>query len=1050
MIKILKASAGSGKTYNLALEYIRLLLLSPERFKYRSILAVTFTNKATDEMKRRILKELFILSTKPEESDYYSVFVPESFPDAESLRKKADRCLCSILHDYSAFAVSTIDRFFQQTLRAFSREIGQFSSYQVELDREGLVEESVDRILDSLTEDDKGMLAWLTDSVMAGLGMGNRFSLEKDLKKIAGSLKSEDHQAMVERYRIDEEKDYSMERLKEVRAVCTGIIDAFEKEVPLRAQAVLDVFSAEGIDPEETNGKYLKGLYKYAELSPGDPVDKPSSSFLTKSADSNKWFAKGKDKFRLALEGKLEEPLRAFCALFDLPFKEYETALLIRKQLYGLGIAGALRKAFADLQREKNILSIDDSNQILRNIIDGSDAPFVYEKLGVRFEDFLLDEFQDTSAVQWENFRPLLKNSEAGGFGNLVVGDVKQSIYRWRGSDWHLLDSGLQKEFRDSYPDELRSNYRTLGEIVRFNNRFFPFAARALDSLLGEEHRIEDLYADVRQEVKISRTEEGSVGLVFVPDKESEIGEILASVDRLLSEGAGPGDIAILVRSNTDGSRIASELIAHGLPVISDDSLFVKSSVIVRRLVSELSLVEAPLAGNERSVRGYLARTLGVHVPESYHSLTDLAESLLRDLIRSDAAAVEGEAAYIHAFMDLLQDWSTANGNHLSAFLKYWEGENPKLASPQQGASIRVMTVHKSKGLEFPYVIFPYAEEVELFRASESWCRPETAGTRLSGAADGIYPVNLSAGSENTLFAEDYRRERELQFIDNLNVFYVAMTRAKYGLEVIAERPSKAVRDALSKKAAQIPYSNLSHVLYGFAVSGDSGMVRKEEESGALRFLKGTRFDCSVREEKPSVTGRIPLGYPSFPLNPEGTGSRGRLRYSPEAADFFGPGGEVGKDASPRIRGLVMHRILSEVAVAEDLPGAVSRAVSRGELFREEAPRILSLLSEKIHAAPSEWFPEDRSRLLNETTVFDPAWRGRGGRGQFENRPDRVILDGDGVIVVDYKFGAEEPEYRTQVRRYMTLFREMGYGTVHGWLWYIRENGSDFFEEVSL
>ena len=472
--------------------------------------------------------------------------------------------------------------------------------------------------------------------------------------------------------------------------------------------------------------------------------------------------------------------------------------------------------------------------------------------------------------------------------------------------------------------------------------------------------------------------------------------------------------------------------------------------MIVRRLVSELSLVEAPLAGNERSVRGYLARTLGVHVPESYHSLTDLAESLLRDLIRSDAAAVEGEAAYIHAFMDLLQDWSTANGNHLSAFLKYWEGENPKLASPQQGASIRVMTVHKSKGLEFPYVIFPYAEEVELFRASESWCRPETAGTRLSGAADGIYPVNLSAGSENTLFAEDYRRERELQFIDNLNVFYVAMTRAKYGLEVIAERPSKAVRDALSKKAAQIPYSNLSHVLYGFAVGGDSGMVRKEDESGALRFLKGTRFDCSVREEKPSVTGRIPLGYPSFPLNPEGTGSRGRLRYSPEAADFFGPGGEVGKDASPRIRGLVMHRILSEVAVAEDLPDAVSRAVSRGEIIREEAPRILSLLSEKIHAAPSEWFLEDRSRLLNETTVFDPAWRGRGGRGQFENRPDRVILDGDGVIVVDYKFGAEEPEYRTQVRRYMTLFREMGFGTVRGWLWYIRENGSDFFEEVSL
>ena len=1050
MIKILKASAGSGKTYNLALEYIRLLLQSPERYKYRSILAVTFTNKATDEMKRRILKELFILSTRPEESDYYDVFVPGTFPDAETLRKKADRCLCSILHDYSAFAVSTIDRFFQQTLRAFSREIGQFSSYQVELDRKGLVDESVDRILDALTEEDKGMLGWLTDSVMASLDMGNRFNLETDLKKIAGSLKSEDHQAQIERYGIDEEKAYSMERLKALGKICSEVMDSFEKELPLRAQAVLDVFSEEGIDIKETNGNFLNVLYKYVDVSPGSKIEKLTPTFFSKASDSAKWFAQGKDQFRLALEGKLEEPLGAFCAFFGLPLKEYETAKLIRKKLYGLGIAGALRKAFADLQREKNILSIDDSNQILRQIIDGSDAPFVYEKLGVRFEDFLLDEFQDTSAVQWENFRPLLKNSEAGGFGNLVVGDVKQSIYRWRGSDWHLLQEELQKDFRDASLKELRSNYRTLGGIVRFNNGFFPFAARALDRLLGEEHLIESLYSDVSQEVKISRSEEGSVELVFTPDAGSEIGAIRSSVDRLLSEGAAPGDIAILVRNNTEGSSIASELIAHGLPVVSDDSLLVKSSVVVRRLVSELSLVEAPLSGDERSVKGYLARTLDVHIPESYHSLTDLAESLLRDMIRSDAAGVEGEAAYIHAFMDILQEWCAANGNHLSSFLKYWEGETPTLSSPQQGASIRVMTIHKSKGLEFPYVIFPYAENVELSRASESWCRPETQGTRLSGAADGVYPVMLSGESKDTLFSEDYLRERKLQYIDNLNIFYVALTRAKYGLEVIAEMPAKKVLEAFSKKKGSVPYTNLSHVLYGYAVSGDSGMERFEDESGELHFTKGTRFDFSTLEEKPAVTRGIPLGYPSFPLNPEGGGSRGRLRYSPEAADFFGPGGEVGKDASPRIRGIVLHRILSEVIVPEDLPAAFDRAVSRSEIFREEVPRILSLLTGKIQAAPSDWFPGDRSALLNEVTVFDPAWRSRGGKGQFENRPDRVILNGNGVTVVDYKFGGEEPEYRDQVRRYMNLFREMGHDPVRGWLWYIRENSDDFFEEVSV
>ena len=208
MIKILRASAGSGKTYSLAKTYIRLLLSDSDPVAYRHILAVTFTNKATDEMKSRILKELHLLATDPEKSSYISDFVPSLLPTAEELKKKAGDLLLRILHDYSAFSVSTIDRFFQQTLKAFSREIGQFASYQVELNQKSLVAETVDRILDSLTEDDKGMLNWLSDSMMEQLEKGERPKLEKSLNDVANRLKSDEHRAVIEENGIDEEKAY--------------------------------------------------------------------------------------------------------------------------------------------------------------------------------------------------------------------------------------------------------------------------------------------------------------------------------------------------------------------------------------------------------------------------------------------------------------------------------------------------------------------------------------------------------------------------------------------------------------------------------------------------------------------------------------------------------------------------------------------------------------------------------------------------------------------------------------------------------------------------
>ena len=791
---------------------------------------------------------------------------------------------------------------------------------------------------------------------------------------------------------------------------------AFAEDVAAAARAVLDVLDRHRVDPADSNRGFLKAVYAYTDPDPHSPIEAPTASFREKALDSTKWFARSKDKLRIELEGDLEAPLEAFCRLFEDRSKIYRTARVIGEQVYGLGIAGELKQAFADLQKEKNVISIDDSNTILKDIIDGSDAPFVYEKLGVRFEDFLLDEFQDTSSVQWDNFRPLLTNSEAGGFDNLVVGDVKQSIYRFRGSDWELLDSGLQREFGLQPGGEtvLDGNYRTCREIVGFNNAFFPFAAEKLDALLGGEN-IRRIYRDVRQEVCFKDPAPGSVDVLFCGDSDAEMDAVVDGIREVLDKGGQPGDIAVLVRGNVEGSAVAARLVFEGIPVVSDDSLFVKASVTVRRLASQLSLTANPGEGGNVAVAGYLARTMGLRVPDHYHTLTDLAESFLRDLREADSDTFEAEIPYVQSFMDYLTDWTTLHGNDLSAFLRDWEAASPKIASPDTGSSVRVMTIHKSKGLEFPFVIVPFAEKVTLFKGASWWCRPAVDGTPLDGVADGVYPVTLSSSSEGTLFADDYRREREFQFIDNINILYVALTRAKYGLRVIAKVPPKKVKD-LVDAGTDADWKDLSQVLYAFV--------------GTTEYHSGTMYGFRTLERNAGPAQPLETHWPSFPA-----GDRGRLKFSRDAADFFGPDGLVGPRASNRLRGLVLHDILSAVTVPEDLPQAVDRAVAAGELPAEDRAPTLDFLSGRIASVAARgWFPAgEDARILNEASLI-------GTDGE-ELRPDRVILHGDGTVtVVDYKFGHPEREYAGQVRRYVALYRGMGYADVRGFLWYVEDN----------
>ena len=936
-MKILKASAGSGKTYRLSKTYIDLLLNSGSRDAYRHILAVTFTNKATAEMKSRILSDLYRLSR----SD-----------------SRARDMLVRMLHDYGSFAVSTIDRFFQQVLKSFSREIGQFADYRIELDKDSLVNEAMDRILDGITDEDEEVLNWIRESVWSSLARGDKPKVEEDLYKMGKLLKSEEHRTLCEKQGMDDNGCADKEKLQRVRELCDSIIGSFEARME--------------------------------EL--GFPMPKPGT--------------------RLSLTGK-KRLLSANPELKEYAednIESYNSAWIIRELLFSMGLAREFYSTFDALLQEKNVMSLDDSNTILKDIIGGSDAPFVYEKMGVRFEHFLLDEFQDTSNIQWTNFLPLLKESDANHHENLIVGDIKQSIYRFRDSDWKLLHEGVQASFPAADAEVMKGNWRSSSAVVEFNNGFFTFAA----AQLGKS----PLYGDVHQDVMRSESQSGGVRVSFTDDQDELV---LSSIRDAMDAGAHYSDVAVLVRNKKEGSRLANMLIANGVPVISEDSLSVKSSSLICRLSSLLSAYLDP----DNTISSYLVKSLSIEYPSRFSSLTDFCESLLRSLYKADPESFDGELLYIQAFMDDVKTWVEDNGNNLGAFLEHWEGSSPVIGSPEGEDAVRIITIHKSKGLEYPYVIFPYADKVTLYKPEVHWCALNSEGPFEDFS--GIYPVKLSSDTVQSFFGKDYEEETERQRVDNLNIFYVALTRARNYLHIIAKPVSKSFRDAKSRSADS--YKSMSELLYLYC--------------GCYEDISfGKMYDFSALKREESDAQPFEAEWTSVPLG-------GRLQPAEEDRDFFSAEYEpidgdgtprVGAGSSARIKGIVLHEILSRVHTAADLDASLAAAVDAGKLGNGQAAGCREVLAAAV-ASRSCWFPEADSgvRVLNERSVFD-------GEGQ-EHRPDRVLLYGDGSVeIVDFKFGRRRDAYREQLSAYARLYEAMGYRVRRASLWYVERNWVDNVE----
>ncbi len=760
----MKASAGSGKTFSLAREYIRLLLRNrKEDHPYRHILAVTFTNKATAEMKTRIVESLNILAHYPGDSHYRDYLKKESGIESdEELSRECSRMLTDILCDYGAFSVSTIDHFFQRVLRSFSREVGQFAEYQVELDRESLVEESVDRVLDSLSEGDKSLLEWLSESAMERISEGERYKVRDALSGFAKGYMSEGYREKAESLGLDKSKAFSEENLRRLGQLCAKICKEYDAE--LKAAAGRDLASL----PQSLKSKAKIEEWLGLIETGGIPA-------------LEKIFSRGEPKTWTSARdaGALAE----VSAFISGPLKVYKTAVILRKQAAVFRVADALDTQFEALLKEKNVLSIDDTNSILRDIIAGSDAPFIYEKVGVRYRHFLLDEFQDTSSTQWENFKPLLENSIGDGCYNLIVGDVKQSIYRWRSARWDIFDTRVERELDRTVRHSLKENWRSASEIVDFNNKFYKAWASQMDINLGEavagspvkaetdSRPVSEIYSDVEQEARSRITVPGSVEVTFC---ESIYDQAVSAAEDALKRGFSQKDIAVLVRTNEMGLEVASRLTAAGKRVITNDSLRISSGITIRSLVARLYKIDNP----EDKIHSFYASDFEPDSLDSCQSLTDICESILKGM---PSEQVNSDTLYVLAFMDLVRDFVSRNGNSLHAFLEYWEEDGilRSIASPEGADAITVITIHKAKGLAFPFVIVPVkAKDPAVSSIQEYWEYPSVEGTPFETVERALYRTGLSGKSLDTLFADNYLRELRMGNIDRINTWYVATTRA--------------------------------------------------------------------------------------------------------------------------------------------------------------------------------------------------------------------------------------------------------------------------------
>ena len=1062
---LFKASAGSGKTFNLALQYIALMLAHGE-YEFRHTLAVTFTNKATAEMKNRILQFLYgFWKAEPRTANAFEAckkILCEEYGEKltdEEIRKRSHRALKAILHDYSRFYVSTIDAFFQTVLRNMAHELGLNARLQVDLEDKNVIELAVENLIEGLRHNDREVLPWLREYIEQQLEEGNNsWDVRGKLKDTAKLLFME---AYLKRSLDDHNKPFNIENISQFKKLLEEERKNLFATLQIEAKKLEEAIQDAGF--ELCNQNLISG---YAtKLREGNLEKVNFSDTLQKMTDNPLQILKAiqrKDTSLHPIAQNLSKKLGKLHEYHAQVTPRINSIDLALKNLTPMGLLGAIDAEVTRLSNERNRFMLARTPIVLKRMIQGEDASFVFERAGTRYNNIMIDEFQDTSRLQWENFRTLLLDNLASGGLNMIVGDIKQSIYRWRNGDWKILHE-LQQLGYNGMPfteKPLNDNFRSLGNIVTFNNRFFPIAAKALDTLdTDAQIRLANLYGEKDVEQHIRRdTHSGLVRIRLchteqrdVADEweEKMLADLCQQVKDLNQQGVPYSQMTILLRK---GKYIKPTItyFAEHLPevqLVSNEAFLLSSSVAVQMLVDALQVVDDPerdpvalrylakhylrdIEHRDAKENDFCLADCQTILPKAFighldelrtQPLYELCEHLFR-LLRLHE--IELQDAYLFTFFDELSTYLRDNPSDIPTFLQYWKDTMNRVAIPNSEVDgIRIYTIHKSKGLAFHTVLMPYAEwsiESDHRPTDINWCTPQTEPLNYVGTL----PVNFSSRVKDSEFGVDYLEEHANRRADELNVLYVAFTRAEANLLVWGESRNKLETGKYNETVADLMHACLKDI---------EGINIQEEEGNITTYTLGT---SPVATQEENAQKAVSVQMHSYD-------GRFSFRQSGQAAEFIRRASDEDNEQTENQgyieQGKLLHYIFSKIETEEDINHVTLKFVQQGILKSDKQLKQVRDLAQRglRHEQVREWF-SGKYHLFNECNILVP--NPEGGK-LMVRRPDRVMMDDRHIIIVDFKFGTAKPEYHDQVREYIRILQTMHPGRqVEGWLWYVYRN----------